>query len=147
MRHWYGALAFTIAVVAIGVMIGLLNLPGEWYAGLNKPWFNPPNWLFGPVWTILYALIGFAGWRTWPDPSLRTVWLIQMLLNFAWSPLFFGVHHVGAALAVILALLAAILAFVWKARRVDPLASGLFLPYAAWVAFASLLNGALWHLN
>ncbi len=147
MRHWYGALAFTIAVVAIGVMIGLLNLPGEWYAGLNKPWFNPPNWLFGPVWTILYALIGFAGWRTWPDPSLRTVWLIQMLLNFAWSPLFFGAHHVGAALAVILALLAAILAFVWKARRVDPLASGLFLPYAAWVAFASLLNGALWRLN
>ncbi len=147
MRHWYGALAFTIAVVAIGVMIGLLNLPGEWYAGLNKPWFNPPNWLFGPVWTILYALIGFAGWRTWPDPPLRTVWLIQMLLNFAWSPLFFGAHHVGAALAVILALLAAILAFVWKARRVDPLASGLFLPYAAWVAFASLLNGALWRLN
>ncbi len=110
MRHWYGALAFTIAVVAIGVMIGLLNLPGEWYAGLNKPWFNPPNWLFGPVWTILYALIGFAGWRTWPDPSLRTVWLIQMLLNFAWSPLFFGAHHVGAALAVILALLAAVCA-------------------------------------
>lgn len=122
-------------------------MPGEWYEGLTKPWFNPPDWLFAPVWTLLYAIIGYVGWRSWPETSLRNIWLIQMLLNFAWSPLFFGAHMTGVALAAILALLAAIVAFIWRARTLDAVSAGLFVPYAAWVAFACLLNGALRYLN
>jgi len=88
---------------------------GEWYAGLAKPPFNPPNWVFAPVWTVLYVLIAVAGWRTferdrssWP----MKLWWAQLVLNFLWSPVFFAAHRIGLALLVILLLLAAILAFL-----------------------------------
>ncbi len=131
-------------------MIGAFNTPGEWYAALAKPPFNPPGWLFGPVWTTLYILIGIAGWRTWKDArSSGAMWLWwgQMALNFAWSPVFFSLHNIAGALAIIVALLLTILAFIavtWKRDRTSAL---LFLPYAAWVAFASLLNGSILALN
>jgi tryptophan-rich sensory protein len=133
-----------------GLLIGAFNTPGEWYAALEKPPFNPPNWLFGPVWTTLYILIGIAGWRTFRDARTNAamgLWWAQMALNFAWSPVFFTLHNIGAALFIILALLVAILALIavsWKSNRTSAL---LFVPYAAWVAFASLLNGAIFVLN
>ena len=85
-----GSLAvFMAVVVGGGIAIGLLTSPGEWYADLRKPWFNPPNWIFGPVWTVLYIFIAFVGWRLWHIVSgslAMKLWYAQLLLNFAWSP-------------------------------------------------------------
>lgn len=133
----------------IGSIFTTPSIPG-WYAGLVKPSFNPPNWVFAPVWTLLYLVIAIAGWRTWQRGSRTapmTAWFIQLGLNFIWSPVFFGAHRIGLALAIIVALLAAILCFIVTAWPRDHVASWLFMPYAAWVAFATLLNAALWHLN
>ncbi|MDF1610406.1 tryptophan-rich sensory protein [Hoeflea sp. YIM 152468] len=136
--------------VAGGSAIGYLTLPGPWYQGLQKPLFNPPGWIFGPVWTSLYILIGIAGARvfirergTW----LPKLWFVQMTLNFLWSPAFFTLHRPDLALVVLIAMLVAILSFIaigWNRDRPSAL---LFLPYAAWVAFAGLLNGSIWWLN
>lgn len=141
---------FVVFVVGTGFVIGYLNVPSGWYAGLNKPWFNPPNWIFAPVWTLLYIMVAVAGWRTWqrgPRSAAMALWFVQLALNFVWSPVFFGAHRIGGALAVIVALLAAIIAFIVMAGPRDRIAALLFTPYAAWVAFATLLNGALWYLN
>ena len=143
-------LSFLVLVVGGGLAIGLFTMPGEWYAGLAKPGFNPPNWIFGPVWTALYVLIAIAGWPTWrsaPSEGAMRLWGLQLALNFLWSPVFFAAHMIGAALAIILALLATIVAFIAVTWRMDRIAAWLFAPYAAWVAFASLLNGAIWWLN
>ena len=83
-----------------GLVIGIMTAPGEWYAGLNKPFFNPPNWVFGPVWTLLYTAIGVAGWRVWRiagSKRLQQVWWGQMGLNFLWSPVFFAAQNLGIA--------------------------------------------------
>ena len=145
------SLALFIAVVlGGGTLIGLMTLPGEWYAGLARPSFNPPNWIFAPVWTLLYILIAVAGWRTWqvaPRSGAMVIWFIQLMLNFIWSPVFFGAHRIGAAVVIITALLAMIIAFIAMRWRRDRIAALLFAPYAAWVAFATLLNGAIWVLN
>ncbi len=141
---------FIALVLGGGTLIGFMTLPGEWYAGLVKPSFNPPNWIFAPVWTLLYIMVAIAGWRTWqraPRSSAMAVWFVQLALNFIWSPVFFGAHRPGAALVVIVALLAAILVFIVLCWPRDRAAGLLFTPYAAWVAFATLLNGAIWQLN
>ncbi|MEN3974669.1 TspO/MBR family protein [Emcibacter sp. SYSU 3D8] len=141
---------FLVFVVGGGAAIGMLTAPGGWYAELAKPAFNPPNWLFGPVWTALYVLIAIAGWRCWRSDRRglpMRLWWLQMALNFIWSPIFFTAHAIGAALAVILLLLGAILGFIRASWDSDRTASCLFLPYAAWVAFAALLNAALFILN
>lgn len=143
-------IAFILLVVGGGLLIGFFTAPGPWYEALAKPSFNPPNWLFGPVWTILYVLIAIAGWRIWQRDrygAAMKLWWLQLVLNFLWSPVFFGLEQTGWALVVILALLAAILAFIAAAWKLDRLSAWLFAPYAAWVAFASLLNAAIWSLN
>jgi benzodiazapine receptor len=143
------AIAFASTLV-LGLAIGLLNIPDGWYAALNKPWFNPPNWVFGPAWTALYILIALAGWRVWNfDKRSRSMklWFGQMALNFAWSPLFFGAHLVGIALIVSLLMLASILLFIKETWALDRPAALMFAPYAAWVAFASTLNAAILKLN
>jgi tryptophan-rich sensory protein len=141
---------FLLLVLGGGLAIGFLTAPGGWYAGLHKPAVNPPPWLFGPVWTLVYVLIAIAGWRIWH--SERTglamqMWWAQLALNFLWSPVFFGAHQIGLALFIIVILLAVILGFIAKAWRSDRAAAWLFVPYAAWVAFASLLNGLIWMMN
>jgi len=150
MNRWLSLCGFLLLVIGGGLAIGYLTAPGEWYAGLTKPSFNPPNWIFGPVWTFLYVLIAVAGWRIferdrhdWP----MGLWWLQLVLNFLWSPLFFVAHRIDLALAVILLLLATILAFIVVAWRQHRTAAWMFLPYAAWVAFASVLNGSIWMLN
>lgn len=146
----FAVLALFLAVsLGGGFFMGVSNPPGAWYAGLNQPWFQPPNWLFAPAWTVLYVCIGFAGWRVWRaglKPAL-VIWAVQMAFNLSWSPLFFGLHWTFAALLVLIGMLLAILAFIavtWRTERPSAL---LFLPYAAWVGFAGLLNGAIWWLN
>ena len=150
MKRFGPLTLFLLLVVGGGLAIGFLTAPGEWYAGLVKPPFNPPNWVFGPVWTVLYVLIAVAGWRTferdrssWP----MKLWWAQLVLNFLWSPTFFATHLIGLALLVILLLLAAILAFIIVSWRQDRVAAWLFAPYAAWAAFASALNDSIWLLN
>lgn len=140
---------FLLLVVGGGSLIGITVQPGDWYAGLQKPPFNPPSWIFAPVWTILYVMIAVAGWRSWErGGSQMRLWWVQLALNFAWTPVFFGAHLTGAALIVIAALLATILAFIVAARRRhDGVSALLFAPYAAWVAFATLLNASIWWLN
>ncbi|MBX3552906.1 MAG: tryptophan-rich sensory protein [Pseudolabrys sp.] len=125
-------------------------MPGEWHAGLNKPSFNPPAWLFGPVWTVLYVLIAVAGWRTferdrrgWP----MRLWWAQLALNFLWSPVFFAAHRIGLALVVILLMLAAILGFIVTAWRQDRVAAWLFALVCRLGGFCPVLNGSIWMLN
>lgn len=150
MQKYLSLLLFCVVVLGCGTLIGFLTLPGDWYAGLAKPPFNPPGWIFGPVWSLLYVLIAIAGWRTWrrdPSGTAMMIWTAQLVLNFLWTPVFFGARQIGAALVVIVALLAAIIAFmaaVWNADRSSGL---LFLPYAAWVGFATLLNASIFWLN
>ena len=142
---------FIVLVVGIGWSIGATNLPGAWYAGLQKSPFNPPNWVFAPTWTILYVMIAVAGWRTYLQDDATALpmqlWLAQMILNFIWSPVFFTLHYIALALAIILTLFAVIVSFVWVQWRENRLAAVLFIPYAAWVAFASLLNCSIYRLN
>lgn len=150
MKKYLSLGIFLVAVVGIGMVIGIATPPGDWYAGLAKPPFNPPNWLFAPVWTILYILIAIVGWRTWrhnPSGMAMKLWFVQMALNFAWSPTFFAAHATAAALIVIILLLALILWFIDTVRADDRPSALMFVPYALWTGFATLLNASILYLN
>ncbi len=141
---------FIVAVVGIGALSGVSNMPGEWYQSLQKPFFQPPAWIFGPVWTTLYVLIAVAGARTWidsPASARMQIWFMQMILNFLWSPAFFGYQSPALGLVAIIPLLVAILAFTGMSWRGDRISAWLFLPYVVWVAFATALNLSIALLN
>ncbi|GAB4515109.1 MAG: tryptophan-rich sensory protein [Roseibium sp.] len=141
---------FVTVVVAMGLLVGGLSAPGAWYEELRKPVFNPPGWVFGPVWAVLYVLIAISGWRTFsrvPRSRVMGVWAAQLALNWAWTPVFFVAHQVWAAFAVLVLMLVLILNFIAGTWRQDKVASVLFLPYAAWVGFAGLLNLSIAVLN
>jgi translocator protein len=141
---------FLVVVIGIGAVIGINTAPGEWYAGLNKPPFNPPNWIFGPVWFTLYVLIAIAGWRTFmtePNGAAMKLWYGQMALNWLWSPVWFGLHLIWPAFLVILLIDGAVLAFIANRWNRDRPSALMFVPYAAWVLFASLLNLSIAILN
>lgn len=149
-RNLWSLAAFVALVLGGGTAIGALTGPDAWYAALAKPSFNPPSWLFAPVWSALYVLIGIAGWLVWSrDRTGRamTLWWTQLVLNFLWSPAFFAFHRIGLALVVVALLLATIWAFVALTARRLPLAALLFVPYGLWVGFATVLNAGLWMLN
>lgn len=145
-------LALCLAVSAIGGWVTAQSV-GTWYQTLQKPVFNPPDWLFAPVWTLLYLMIAVAGWRVWRSTGLAgaragmVAYAAQLALNLTWSFLFFGGRMIGTALVEIVLLLAAIGVNAVLFWRADRLAGWLLVPYAAWVAFACILNFALWRLN
>lgn len=149
----YWALAGWIALTYGAAATGVFVSTGGWYAGLVKPAWNPPGWLFGPVWTLLYAMMAVAAWLVWREGGWKTrkrelgLYLLQWALNALWTPLFFGMHRPGLAFVEIivlgLTLLATMMAF-WRVRRAAAL---LLAPYALWVAFAAALNFAIWRLN
>ncbi|MBO6900069.1 MAG: tryptophan-rich sensory protein [Rhizobiaceae bacterium] len=150
MTRYLSLALFIVCVVLGGTLIGIVTIPGEWYQNLAKPSFNPPNWIFGPVWTALYILIAIAGWRVWrlnPVGAPVALWSMQLALNFAWSPIFFAAQLPRAALIVVVSLLVVIMGFVAAAWREDRVAALLFLPYLAWVAYAVALNAAIVWLN
>ncbi|CAM5762806.1 TspO/MBR family protein [Bosea minatitlanensis] len=153
---WAALLIAIVPVVAASLLGSAATVPqiAGWYAGLAKPPFNPPNWIFAPVWTALFALMALAVFRILRvpvgQPGRRRALLayhLQLLLNVAWSFAFFGANSPLAGLAVILPLLAAILATIAAFRPLDRLASNLLWPYLAWVGFATLLNASIWWLN
>lgn len=149
-RPWLTLGIFLVVVIGVGALIGTQSVPGAWYESLEKPPFNPPNWIFGPVWFTLYVMIAVAGWRIWmvnPQSGAMKIWFAQMLLNWVWSPIWFLAQMPWAAFGVIVVLLALIVAFIAAARKYDALAAWLFVPYLAWVSFASLLNFSIAYLN
>ncbi|MTH97844.1 TspO/MBR family protein [Roseibium sp. RKSG952] len=151
MQRWFSLFVFVFAVSGMGILIGTSTVPGVWYAELAKPALNPPNWLFGPVWSVLYVLVAIAGWRVWEASGLSalfSLWILQLALNFAWSPVVFVIHDLTLGLLILLAMLAAIVVFIRAALAGgDRISALLFVPYALWVAFAAYLNTGLVVLN
>ena len=145
--------AFLIVTLAAGAIASLFTEPGvsEWYPSLAQPVFSPPAWIFAPVWTALYLLMGYAAWRVWRVSGLRNIamalYALQLALNFIWPVIFFGQHKIEAAFIEILILLAAILMTTIAFWRRERLAGLLLLPYLGWVGFAAALNEAVWRLN
>jgi len=141
--------AFTFSATATSVFIA----KNAWYSGLVKPDWNPPAWLFGPVWTALYIMMAMAAWLVWREGGWRVqrwhlgIYLVQWTLNALWTPLFFGLHRPGLAFAEIIVLDLAVLATIIAFWRVKRLAGAILVPYLLWVAFATVLNGAIWRLN
>lgn len=147
------ALALVAATSILGQIATYPNL-SPWYAGLAKPSFNPPNWIFAPVWTTLYALMAFALWRILRVQKTSThlnyavgLFLLLLALNAAWSWMFFWAHSPLLGLINIVPQFVVVLATIVSFARVDGLAAICLLPLAAWVAFAGVLNFAIWLLN
>lgn len=141
-----GFIAVAELAGGIGSFFTASSIP-TWYAALAKPALNPPSWVFGPVWTTLYALMGIAAYLVWKRRgSLKRFWL-QLALNTAWSPVFFGYKSPGLALIVIVAMWLAILATILGFKKVSKPTAWLLAPYLAWVTFATYLNWGIWHLN
>lgn len=154
-RDLVGLAGFVAGCLAVSAAGGIITAGsvGTWYPTLAKPPFTPPDWLFPPVWTALFILMGVAAWRVWRQagwprsrPALGAFGA-QLLLNVAWSFLFFGIHWIGAALAEIVVLLAAIIWTLALFARIDRLAAFLLVPYALWVGFAAVLTAAIWLQN
>jgi tryptophan-rich sensory protein len=141
-----------IAMAAAAALVASQFGPGPWYASLQKPSWTPPNWLFGPVWSVLYIAIAVAGWSVWRSKAVSVtkpilLWLLQVILNGLWSWLFFGLRRPELALIDIIALLITICCFIATANGTSRVAAWLFVPYALWVGFATALNFAIWQLN
>ncbi len=147
-----------VSLIVLGIVVfaiafgGSRFKPDAWHTALAKPTWNPPNWVFAPVWTVLYLAIAVAGWLVWRaagdgwSPAL-TFWALQLATNGAWTWLFFGRHRIDLALIDIGVTLIFIVGFMVVASWLNPLASVLFVPYAAWILFAGALNAAIWRLN
>lgn len=148
----FGFFALTFLASVIGSMATADSVV-TWYPTLAKPSFNPPNWVFAPVWATLYAMMALAAWRVWRFRGFAgsrrelTLFGVQLVLNCLWSILFFGLRQIGWALADIIILLALVVytaVLFWRRER---LAGFLLVPYAAWVTFAAVLNFAIWRMN
>ena len=145
-----GSLLGFVFLVAIAASFGAAFTPGDWYEALRKPPLNPPNWIFGPVWTALYLCIAVAAWRVWlaiGSGAPLALWSAQLAVNALWSWLFFGLQRPGLALIDIGLLLVLLGLTVNAFFRVERLAGWLLVPYFGWVAFASYLNAGIWWLN
>ena len=149
--HHLAAFAVFAALTAAAAVTGSQFMPGPWYAALAKPAWTPPNWVFGPVWTVLYVMIAVAGYLAWRAAGridrAVAIWGASVVLNGAWSWLFFGQRLIGAALVDIVLLWLAIAAFIAATWRTARAAAWLFVPYLAWVGYASALNAAIWLMN
>jgi tryptophan-rich sensory protein len=153
--EWAVLAVFVLGSLAAGFIGSIATMPNipTWYATLVRPPLNPPNWLFGPVWTTLYILMGIAGFLVWQrrdHPAARAgliLFGVQLALNTLWSWVFFAAHTLGIAFVVVAALWLAILGTIERFYRVYPLAAYLLVPYIAWTTFAAYLNAAYWYLN
>ena len=142
--------------LAVGFTSSLFTITGtgSWYQEISKPTWNPPNWIFGPVWTTLYVLMGIALYLVWKDDRVSRIkdtalllFVFQLIFNFSWSYIFFDRHQIGLAFAEILILLALIILTIISFSRVNKLAAWLLVPYVSWVSFAAILNYTIWQMN
>ena len=155
VRDALGLLVFLALCFSVSGLGGLITAQsvGIWYQDLAKPAFNPPDWIFAPVWTTLYLLMAISAWRVWRRAGFRDgrnallAFGVQLALNLGWSATFFGLRMPGPAFAVVLLLLAAIAVATRLIWRVDRTAGALLVPLLAWVGFATVLNAAIWRLN
>jgi len=164
MRPCFGTQSYTdmklfisiLIPVLVGAVAGIFTSSGVegWYAAANKPSFNPPNWIFAPVWTTLYVLMGIAFYLIWKSDAGHSVkqtaiilFAVQLTLNFFWSLIFFKMHQPGWALAEIVLMWAAILLTILWFGKISSAAAWLLVPYICWVSFAAVLNYAIWKLN
>jgi translocator protein len=149
MNKYLALVGFVVLCLAVGGGAGYLTSQSVlvWFPTLVKPWFNPPPWLFAPVWTTLYIMMAVAAWLVWLRKGSLSLFYVQLALNFAWSFLFFGLHSPALALIDIIALWVAILLTIVSFRKTDTRAGWLLVPYLAWVSFASVLNASIWWLN
>jgi tryptophan-rich sensory protein len=146
---------FVIGYLLIGYLGSFYTIASipTWYSTLNKPFFSPPNWIFAPVWTILYILMAIAAFRVWERRKKKEAKLalrlfgIQLFLNAIWSPVFFGARNLGLAFVIIIAMAYSIFLTIKAFAKVDKVSSYLLYPYIAWVSFASILNFSVWFLN
>lgn len=152
LNAFLSLLVFLLANVAASLPGGLFR-PGDWYRQLSKPSWCPPDWLFAPVWLILYIAIAVSGWLIWQraDEAAVTlplvVYAVQLVLNALWSTLFFGLRRPDIAFFEVIALWLSIVATIVLFLPIDPLAGYLLIPYAVWVGFAAVLNFSFWRLN
>jgi translocator protein len=152
MKQWWvlaGLIALCLAVGALGGSVTAQAVV-EWYPTLNKPSWNPPSWLFAPVWTILYVMMAVAAWLVWKAGNSRAgliLWGSQLALNLAWSFLFFGARSPGLGLIEIAFMWLAIAATIFLFAQKSRVAAYLMVPYLCWVSFASALNAAIYMLN
>lgn len=137
----------------IGAFFTTDSIP-TWYNSLNKPEFNPPNWLFGPVWTILYLLMGISLFIIWKEDlknknvkNAFAIFIVQLIINLLWSVVFFGMHSISGGLIVIIVLLVLIIITIVKFKKISFTASILLIPYLLWVCFATILNFYFYKLN
>jgi tryptophan-rich sensory protein len=146
-------LAAFIIANAGAAATGALFRQGEWYRQLDKPSWRPPDWLFAPVWTALYAMITLSGWIVWRQAGFAgaalplTVYALQLILNALWTPVFFGLRRPDLALIEIVMVWASIVATIVLFHSISPPAAWLLVPYLAWVSFASALNFSIWLRN
>lgn len=146
----FGLIGLLLITFAAPALSSFIPMPGEWYATLQKPSWNPPNWLFGPVWGTLYTLMAIAAWLVWLRTSaVRPLapYFVQLALNAAWTPVFFAAHRMDLALGVIVALWIMIAVTMLGFFRIRAVAGWLFVPYLLWVSFATALNFTLLRLN
>ncbi len=145
-------LALCFGAAAIGGLITAKSV-NTWYTTINKPVWTPPNWLFGPVWSLLYLMMAISGWLVWRNGGweqnsfIMILFIAQLVLNVGWSGLFFGLRLPGWAVLELLVLWGMILWYTLASIKVVPLAGILFIPYLLWVTFAGALNIAVWRLN
>lgn len=155
LRSLFVFIGLLVAVFVVAALGGLATAGGvrDWYPTLTKPSWTPPSWLFGPVWTLLYLAMAIAAWRVWRLPvgtnraALLRAWWLQLALNGAWSWAFFHFRNPAAGLLVIGPLFVVIAWMQPRLARADRPSAMLWTPYVLWVAFASCLNLAIWHLN
>ena len=151
----FALIAFMVLCLIISAAGGAVTATSvhDWYPTLEKPFFNPPNWLFGPAWSLIYFLIAFSGWRVWLKRGIYgakgplAIYAAQLTLNLLWSFLFFGAQSPFLGLVDIIPLLILIIVNCAMFWRIDRLAGMLLVPYALWVGFATLLNGSIYFLN
>jgi translocator protein len=144
------SLGVAIAVpLAVGLASGFITAKGvrEWYPSLRKPSWTPPAWLFAPVWTALYVLMGGASWLAWRNGGSVWEYGVQLALNALWTAVFFGARSLWGGLVVIVALIAALVATIAAFWRVSAAAGAMLVPYLAWTSFATALNAALVAMN
>lgn len=149
MSDWLPLLGFFAACFATALS-GAVFTPGAWYEGLKKPWWRPPNWLFGPAWGVLFIMIAISGWLVWREVGFGlaiALYGVQLVLNFLWSAFFFGLRRPDYALYDLMALWLSILACIVVFAPISATAAWLMVPYLAWVSFAGWLNYTMLRLN